>query len=51
MDAALTLLASHLEEGMVDQWFLVFTFFCSKFKSVHYFDFTTVLRAQEPSDD
>jgi hypothetical protein len=36
---------------MVDQWFLVFTFFCSKFKSVHDFDFTTVLRAQEPTDD
>ena len=51
MDAALTLFASHLEESMVDQWFLVFTFFCSKFKSVHDFDFTAILRAQEPTGD
>jgi len=36
---------------MIDQWFLVFTFFCSKFKSVHDFDFTPVLSAQEPADN
>lgn len=51
MDAAPTLFASHLEESMIDQGFLVFTLFCSKFKSVHNFDLTTVLSAQEPADN
>ena len=51
MGAALTLFTPHLEECMIDQWFLVFTLFCSKLKGVHDFDFTTVLCAQEPTND